>query len=171
MKLKKSLSAVLILIFVFAFSIPVSAKSKITYGNFLKVKMGQKYSQVVKILGKKGKKESTSIIGNIKSVMYSWDIGLASMNVTFKNGKVVAKDQTGLCKSAWKITKTKYKKLKKGMSLKKVKSILGKGVLAYQSIIGGENMTTYSWNNASYSSSITCVFYNGKLDSKTAYWI
>lgn len=165
MKFKKSLSAIIIFMLIAIMSIPVSAKTKVTYSNFLKVKMGSTYSQVVKIVGS-GKKESSSSIGGIKSVVYSWTSGMGTMTITTENGKVLSKAQLGLTNVYAKITNSKYKKLKDGMSYKKVKSIMGKGSqLVAESKMSGIDVKEYSWINSS-GSNADCTFTNGKLDGK-----
>ncbi|OPJ64582.1 DUF3862 domain-containing protein [Clostridium oryzae] len=166
MKLKKSLSAVLIFMLLAIISVPVSAKTRVTYSKFLKIKMGSSYSAVVKIVGK-GKRESSTSTAGIKMTSYTWSAGLGAMSITFQNGKVLSKGQAGLYKAYAKVSKRKYKKIKSGMSYKKVKSILGKGgQLTGEAKSYGSDSRSYQWVNSN-GYFITCTFSNNVLDVKS----
>jgi Domain of Unknown Function with PDB structure (DUF3862) len=72
----------------------------VTMANFDQLKTGMNYEQVVTILGKSGKEMSSSEIGGIKTVMYTWEgdnggFG-ANMNAMFQNNKLISKAQFGL---------------------------------------------------------------------------
>lgn len=58
--------------------------------------MGSTYEEVKNMLGE-GKESTSSEMGGIKTVIYTWDNGDGSnMNVTFQNNKALAKAQVGL---------------------------------------------------------------------------
>ncbi len=58
--------------------------------------MGSTYEDVKNMLGE-GKESTSSEMGGIKTVIYTWDNGDGSnMNVTFQNNKALAKAQAGL---------------------------------------------------------------------------
>ncbi|OPJ64144.1 DUF3862 domain-containing protein [Clostridium oryzae] len=166
MKLKKSFVSILILLFMFTLSVSVSAKTRVTYSSFLKVKMGMSYSQVKHILGK-GKVDSSSSTEGYKSTVYSWktDNGDKYIIVGIQNGKAITKSQNNLNNKISNVTKAKYKKLKQGMTYKKVKAILGSGVLTSQYKTSSGSTMAYVWQskNGGY---IEINFSYGKLNSK-----
>ncbi|MCS4464901.1 hypothetical protein JTT01_15895 [Clostridium botulinum] len=58
--------------------------------------MGSTYEDVKNMLGE-AKESTSSEMGGIKTVIYTWDNGDGSnMNVTFQNNKALAKAQAGL---------------------------------------------------------------------------
>jgi hypothetical protein len=68
--------------------------TKATYAN---VREGMTYEQVVAIVGPPGQELSSNEIGGFRTVMYQWEAGfMANANMTFQNGKLVAKAQFGL---------------------------------------------------------------------------
>ena len=70
---------------------------RITKSMYDRIKNGMSYSQVVSIVGQKGKELSRSEMEGISTVIYMWqnDDG-SNMNVMFQNGKVIQKAQFGL---------------------------------------------------------------------------
>lgn len=139
--------------------------TKITYDNFLKIKMGQKYEDVVAVLGD-GKQQSSSEVSGIKTVMYTWKgSGASNMNVTIQNGAVTGKAQLGLKKSDSKITLDKFNQVKEGMSYDQVKDLLGEGQVISQTKIMDAESTMYSWMNKD-GSNANCTFSGGKLQIK-----
>ena len=75
-------------------------KGKVNYENFEKIKSGMTYDEVVEIFGKEGKIASEVDIGmeGYETTLYYWYdyTGIANCNITFQDGKVVAKAQAGL---------------------------------------------------------------------------
>lgn len=71
----------------------------VTLANYLRLRDGMRYSEVVAILGEAGTEMSRSDLGGITTVMYSWQgegsLG-ANMNAMFQGGKMVSKAQFGL---------------------------------------------------------------------------
>lgn len=79
----------------------VSCSGKINKDNYNKVSTGMSISQVEKILGKGDSQASSSVDlgtygGNISSEVMTWQSGLKVISITFSNGKVMAKAQSGL---------------------------------------------------------------------------
>jgi hypothetical protein len=75
------------------------ARQGVTAENYLRLRDGMTYEQVVEILGRAGTEISSSNIANISTVMYSWqgNGGLgANMNAMFQNGRLTMKAQFGL---------------------------------------------------------------------------
>lgn len=74
-------------------------KMAITYNEYNQIKNGMDYSQVSQIVGSYGAEMSRVNVSGYESVVIAWDgigsIG-ANANVTFQNGKVIAKAQFGL---------------------------------------------------------------------------
>jgi hypothetical protein len=74
-----------------------SARSGLTYENYLRITEGMTYGEVVDILGSNGKEVSRSEIAGFTTVMYMWEgRGVANMNAMFQNGRLVTKAQFGL---------------------------------------------------------------------------
>jgi hypothetical protein len=70
---------------------PVSA------AKYNKVMTGMTYDEVYQIIGVNGEELSRVEIGGITTVLFAWtNRNGSNMNVTFQNGKVVAKAQFGL---------------------------------------------------------------------------
>lgn len=77
---------------------PESDPSEITMEEFNKIQNGLTLKQVEEIIGGKGEMQSSAGDGQFKSELYMWKgntIG-ANANVTFQDGKVMAKAQFGL---------------------------------------------------------------------------
>ncbi|AUS08335.1 hypothetical protein C1X05_05485 [Laceyella sacchari] len=75
----------------------VKENDEVTMEEFKKIKNGMTYEEVVKIIGFEGTEMSSSEIGGIKTIMYSWqnDDG-SNMNAMFQNNKLNTKAQFGL---------------------------------------------------------------------------
>jgi hypothetical protein len=75
----------------------VKEKDEVTMEEFKKIKNGMTYEEVVKIIGFEGTEMSSTEIGGIKTIMYSWqnDDG-SNMNAMFQNNKLNTKAQFGL---------------------------------------------------------------------------
>lgn len=143
-------------------------KTKITYDNFIKVKMGDKYETVTALLGE-GKETSSSEVSGIKTVMYEWNgSGISNMNVTIQNGVVTGKAQMGLKEFDAKISLEKYNQVKEGMKYEEVKKVLGEGEITSQTKIMDIESTMYSWINKD-GSNMTATFTGDKMDSKAQF--
>jgi len=93
----------LCLLFSFASSLSaqkINPPPGVNYANYLLIKNGKKYSEVVNIIGQAGVKVSRSKAGLLvkqKLVRYRWDNDRGGrIVVTFHNGRVTAKAQRGL---------------------------------------------------------------------------
>jgi hypothetical protein len=85
-------------------------KDKLTLENFYRIKDGMTYAEVKEIIGPASEEIASSNIGQgtqfeVKTVMLTWNRFLASANITFQNGRVVAKAQMGLPHEDTKDTK------------------------------------------------------------------
>ena len=69
-----------------------------TMEKFEKIETGMTYEEVVEIMGSKGELMSEVGVGDITSKLYCWYAknGIANMNITFSNGKVLSKAQVAL---------------------------------------------------------------------------
>ena len=94
----KKLIQITIVLLVFFLS---SCSGKINSENYEKISNGMSKSQVESILGK-GESQASSNVdlgeygGNISSEVMTWQSGLSVISITFSNGKVMSKAQTGL---------------------------------------------------------------------------
>lgn len=142
--------------------------TKITYGNFLKIQMGEKLADVEALLGK-GSEESSSELGGIKTVVYSWNgSGISNMNVTIQNNVVTGKAQMGLASEDTKVSLEKYNQVKEGMTYSQVKDILGEGQVMSQTKIMDIESVLYSWANSD-GSNMNCTFSGGKMTMKAQF--
>lgn len=78
-----------------------SCSGKINIENYDKISNGMSKSKVESILGEGESNASSSIDlgeygGNISSEVITWQSGMKVITITFSNGKVMAKAQTGL---------------------------------------------------------------------------
>ena len=79
----------------------VSCSGKLNKDNYNKISNDMSISQVESILGK-GESQASSNVdlgeygGNISSEVMTWQSGTKVISITFSNGKVMAKAQTGL---------------------------------------------------------------------------
>ncbi len=142
--------------------------TKVTYDNFLKVNMGAKYDEVVAILGE-GKELSSSEIGGIKNVIYTWNgSGISNVTITIQNDEVSAKAQAGLGNKDAGITLDKYNQVTEGMTYDEVKAILGEGQLTSQIKIMDTESIISSWINKD-GSNANFTFSSDKLDMKAQF--
>ena len=77
------------------------SENKINSKNYDKISNGMSKSEVESILGEGESNASSSIDlgeygGNISSEVITWQSGMKVITITFSNGKVIAKAQTGL---------------------------------------------------------------------------
>lgn len=142
--------------------------AKINYDNFLGIKMGQGYNDVVNVLGE-GKEQSSSEISGIKTTMYTWaGKGLSNMNVTIQNGIVTGKAQAGLKKMDADITLDKYNKINNGITYDQLKEALGEGQVLSQSKIMNTESTIYQYVNKD-GSNANFTFNGDKLELKAQF--
>lgn len=107
--MKRILGSIMTLILALGVSAQIAAgaaayqKPGVTRENFLKIKDGMSYAQVVEIIGKEGEVLSETYLAGTSTVMYGWKPSNAdrqprgaNMNVLFQNDKVVSKAQAGL---------------------------------------------------------------------------
>ncbi|WP_097025564.1 DUF3862 domain-containing protein [Clostridium peptidivorans] len=143
-------------------------KTKVNYENFASIKMGMKYSDVVKVLGE-GREETSSEVSGIKTAIYSWSgPGISNMNVTVQNGVVTGKAQAGLKDMNAKVTLEKYNSVKEGMTYDQIKAVLGEGELTSQTKIMDMESSIYSWINRD-GSNMNCTFTGGKMQMKAQF--
>lgn len=125
--------------------------AKVTYENFLNIKMGQSYGEIAALLGE-GKESSSS---DIDATIYRWNgKGISNISVTVQNGIITAKTQAGLNNNQIDITMDNYNKIENGMTYEQVKSILGEGEVTSQTEMTNQKSITYSYINkdGSYAS-------------------
>jgi hypothetical protein len=69
-----------------------------TKAEYLRLRDGMSYAQVVEIIGCEGEENSRSSIAGITTIMYSWDGNalISSMNAIFQDDRLVNKAQLGL---------------------------------------------------------------------------
>lgn len=121
--------------------------TKINYTNFLNVQMGQKYEEVVNLLGQ-GTEKTSSEVSGIKTTLYSWEAkGGSNLNVTIQNGVVIGKAQFGLKSMDAGITLEKYNGINNGMTYEQVKEILGEGQIVSQDKSKNSELTMYEYIN------------------------
>jgi len=143
--------------------------SKVTYDNFMKIAMGDSIDNVNALLGP-GKEASSSQIGDIKSVTYTWDGDglLTSITATVQNNVVTSKMQVGLKKDNVDITLDKYNQVTEGMTYAQVSAILGEGELTSQMKIMDIENLTYNWSNKG-GTNATLSFTGDKLTAKSQF--
>ena len=150
---------------------PVESKkedSKINYDNFLKIKMGIAYEDVIALLGE-GVEQSSSEIGGIKTTMYTWTgKGISNMNVTIQNDLVTGKAQMGLKDMDAKVTLEQFNNVKEGMTYEQVKEILGEGQIISESEIMDYTSVMYEWINKG-GSNMNGVFQGNTLNMKSQF--
>jgi hypothetical protein len=130
--------------------------------------MGAKYDEVVAILGE-GKELSSSKIGGIKSIVYTWNgSGISNVTITIQNDEVTGKAQAGLGNKDAGITLDKYNQVTEGMTYDEVKEILGEGQLISQTKIMNIESIIYTWMNKD-GSNANFTFSGGKLNMKAQF--
>jgi len=76
---------------------PVSTGPRMTYASFSRVREGMTYPEVAAIVGPPDEQISSVEIGGMRTAMVGWKVGLmGNANMTFQDGKLVAKAQFGL---------------------------------------------------------------------------
>lgn len=140
--------------------------TKITYENFMKVKMGQSYDEVVALLGE-GTESASSEIAGIKTTIYSWTgSGMGNMNITFDGSAVTSKAQAFLQDPSANMTLDLYNKVENGMTYDQVKAILGEGELTSETKIMDAGATMYSYINKD-GANANFTFLNDSMQSKS----
>ena len=96
----KKLTKTLIIV-VFSSLMLIGCSGKINKDNYNKISNGMSISQVESILGKGESLASSSYDlgeygGNISSEVKTWQKGMKIISITFSNGKVMAKANSGL---------------------------------------------------------------------------
>ena len=95
--MKKTITTILLVFTLFL----TSCSGKINKENYDKISNGMSVSQVEKILGK-GESQASSNVdlgeygGNVSSEVITWQSGTNVISITFSNGQVLAKAQSGL---------------------------------------------------------------------------
>jgi uncharacterized alpha/beta hydrolase family protein len=97
--MKKIMTILTVLLF--SATILTSCSGKINKDNYEKISDGMSISQVESILGEGESNASSSVDlgeygGNISSEVMTWQSGMKVISITFSNGKVMAKAQSGL---------------------------------------------------------------------------
>jgi uncharacterized alpha/beta hydrolase family protein len=97
--MKKIITILTVLLF--SATILTSCSGKINEDNYGKISNGMSISQVESILGEGESNASSSADlgeygGNISSEVMTWQSGTKVISITFSNGKVMAKAQSGL---------------------------------------------------------------------------
>ncbi|MEJ6663159.1 MAG: DUF3862 domain-containing protein [Flavobacteriaceae bacterium] len=97
--MKKIMTILTVLLF--SATILTSCSGKINKDNYGKISDGMSISQVESILGEGESNASSSVDlgeygGNISSEVMTWQSGMKVISITFSNGKVMAKAQSGL---------------------------------------------------------------------------
>ena len=147
---------------------PKKEGTKITYENFLNIKMGQSYDEVVALLGE-GKESSSSEVAGIKTTIYQWNgSGVGNMNITIQNGAVTGKAQMGLQSMDSKITMDLYNQIQNGMTYEQTKAILGEGQIISEVKIMDSDAKIYSYANKN-GSNANFTFSNDSMDMKAQF--
>ena len=141
---------------------------KITYENFLNIKMGQSYEDVVALLGE-GKEISSSKASNTKVTVYDWkETGISDMNITIQDNVVISKSQLGLESMDAQITMNKYNQVQNGVSYYELKEILGEGQILSLDKTNDVESIIYEYINKNESNA-NFTFSDGKLTGKSQF--
>lgn len=147
---------------------PKKQDTKITYENFLNVKMGQSYDEVKEILGE-GNESSSSEISDIKTTIYNWNSkGLGNIIITIQNGEVKGKAQMGLNDNKANITMEQYNKIENGITYEQLKTILGDGQILSETEIMNQKSIMYAYINKN-GSNANFTFSNDSMSMKSQF--
>ena len=99
LNMKKLIQTVTVV--VFSTVILIGCSGKINKDNYSKISNGMSISQVESVLGEGESQASSSVDlgaygGNISSEVMTWQKGMKVISITFSNGKVMAKAESGL---------------------------------------------------------------------------
>ncbi|NME81650.1 DUF3862 domain-containing protein [Clostridium sp. SM-530-WT-3G] len=143
--------------------------SRISYDNFLKLKMGMSYDEVKNILGD-GKEIPPSEAHGKKTTIYEYNgEGISNITITLQDDCVISKTQLNLKHSDGKeLSLNDYNKINSGMSYDKVKDLIGDGELTTESSVANSIIDVYSYINKD-GSSANFTFDNGSLRMKSQY--
>ena len=142
-------------------------RQAICYESFFEVKMGMTIDEVKKILGDNGELFTSTDFLNVKTEIYSWTgSGFSMILITFSNGTVIEKTQSGLNKVTATATTAKFSQVTSGMTYEQVKAIMGgDGCMISESSMMGIETAIYQWNGNSLYSVASITFQNGKVYS------
>lgn len=141
------------------------------YDKFLQLPMEGSYDDVKGVMGSDGKLSHESQIGDIKTQLYSWNVGPSNIQATFSNGALTSKAMAGVNMGkpdgASDITMEQFNQIQSGMSYDDVKNITGRdGALISQASLMGQESSMYLWSNG-VSGNMTISFAGGAVNSKT----
>lgn len=127
-----------------------TANKRLTYNQFLSIKIGMSHQEVINILG-----EGTTITKGF----YFWRDNNKNLSIEEENNKVRGKSQSRLNNIYTTASEAKFKAVKVGLTLNQVNSLLGPGELrsAYPVAF------SYSWID-SHGREFSASFKNGKVD-------
>lgn len=144
-----------------------SKRRTVSYESFFEVQMGMTVDEVKKILGDNGELFTSTDFLNVKTEIFSWTgSGFSMILVTFSNGIVIEKTQSGLYQVTATATAAKFSQIFSGMTYEQVKAIMGgDGCMISESSMMGIDTTVYQWNGSSLYSTAIITFQNGKVSS------
>lgn len=141
----------------------------LTLDKFNKIEVDMPYDDVKGIIGSDGNEKSSTKSGSYESKSYQWKGDkYAQINVRFRNGKLVFKNQANLGerKGDADLSQDKFNKVNTGMSYSEVKGILGsEGEMTSLTKLTNSTMTTYIWKGPK-SERIYTSYKDDKLTNK-----
>ncbi len=147
-----------------------ASTADLSMDKFDKIELDMSYDQVKDIMGSEGNETRSTKSGSYESNSYEWKgEKYARISVTFQNGKLTSKSQSGLTpgEGTADITQAKFNKINNGMSYEEVKDILGsEGEMTRVSKFSSFTTTSYTWKGEKYARIIT-TFRDNKLQNKT----
>lgn len=140
----------------------------VTKANYKKVKKGMTYDEVKALFGEDGEEQSSSSAAGQEGTTYTWESDdFGAVSVVFVNDKVASKAQAGVDTSDSAVTLKQYKKVKTGMTYKKVVKIFGsEGTENASSSAAGSTGKVYTWSGEATGSTVSITFVDNKVQSK-----
>lgn len=150
--------------------------NNITKEQFVQIKDGMTYEEVVDLIGIEGEllSETGAAGDQHHTAMYQWygdgSFG-ANVNMTFQGGKLINKTQFGLGEgnSGVKITKEMFDQIQNGMTYEEIVEIIGgEGELLSETGEKGTQFYTvmYSYQGSGLGANATFMFQANKLENK-----
>jgi len=137
----------------------------ISYENFCAITVGMTLSEINSLLNSEGTLSQSTTNGGSTQDIYTYIQDQALIDVTYSDGLVVAKAQSGLGQSEQQISLAQFNQITSGMTYSEVAAILGEGVVTGYTVQTDAPMMTCTWSGVAENSVAIVMFQNGTVTS------
>jgi len=148
----------------------VDVPEGLTYEHFMEVADGMTLSEVNALFGTEGELTGTDETDDGQGQeIYRYGAMPVVVDITFTEGVVSGKAQSGLATTAQAVTLEQFEQISNGMTYDEVVSILGAGVLSSIMYVSNNLTETYTWNGESAEQIAMIMFQDDLVVFSTQY--